>query len=84
MNLRKKTTFQTNFDNTYIERSRTSSLITAPPSLLPTYCQGLKDINKYAMYSEVISLRDQEFRAIEVRAIECHLQVHLLCIHSTN
>lgn len=46
MNLRKKTTFQTNFDKTYIERSRTSSLITAPPPLLPTYCQGLKGINK--------------------------------------
>lgn len=61
MNLRKKKTttttpkttiFQTNFDNTNFERSRTSSLITTPPphpSLHPSSytCQGLKGINKF-------------------------------------
>lgn len=43
MNLRKKTTttpkttiFQTNFDNTNFERSRTSSLITTPPPPPPS------------------------------------------------
>lgn len=41
----KTTIFQTNFDNTNFERSRTSSLITTPPPPSSFTCQGLKGIN---------------------------------------